>query len=151
MHVKTASSMWLHHKGSLCWRTFTVLKIRTFKIMFINWNKLLGLGMIAFLVNSLSKVALVWKKIIQVFVIQRKKKDLIVIQIYVDDILSVALTNPYVKTSKLMKKEFEMSMIGKLTLFLGIQKKDKTKCFCKSILVCTPLNHVLLPWVRPPK
>ena len=54
--------------------------------------------------------------------IKRGDGELIVAQVYVDDIIfgltKDALAHSF---SKLMQAEFEMSMIGKLTHFLGLQ------------------------------
>ena len=49
-------------------------------------------------------------------------KDILVVQIYVDDII-FGSTNASLckKFSKLMKDEFEMSMMGELKFFFGIQ------------------------------
>ena len=50
------------------------------------------------------------------------EKDIIVVQIYVDDII-FGSTNASLckKFSKLMQDEFEMSIMGELKFFLGIQ------------------------------
>ncbi|KAJ9561595.1 hypothetical protein OSB04_006755 [Centaurea solstitialis] len=51
--------------------------------------------------------------------------DLLLVQIYVDDII-FGSTNPelWTKFSKIMETEFEMSMMGELNFFLGIQVKQ---------------------------
>ena len=51
--------------------------------------------------------------------IKRTKKDMLLVQIYVDDIIFGA-TNPYLRKefAKFMQSEFEMSMMGELTFFL---------------------------------
>ena len=47
-------------------------------------------------------------------------------QVYVDDIVFGATIDARViEFSKEMKKEFEMSMVGELTFFLGLQVKQK--------------------------
>ena len=47
-------------------------------------------------------------------------------QVYVDDIAFEATTDARaIEFSKEMKKEFEMSMVGELTFFLGLQFKQK--------------------------
>jgi len=50
------------------------------------------------------------------------EKDILIVQIYVDDIIfgstNASLSKEF---SKLMQEEFEMSMIGELKFFLGIQ------------------------------
>ena len=58
----------------------------------------------------------------QTLFIKREDGELIVTQVYVDDII-FGLTKDELAHgfSKLMQAEFEMSMIGKLTHFLGLQ------------------------------
>ena len=53
------------------------------------------------------------------------KNDLLIIQIYIDDIIFGA-TNHCLREefSKLMQGEFEMSMMGELKFFLGLQIKQ---------------------------
>ena len=57
------------------------------------------------------------------------KKDenyLLVAQVYVNDIMFGATINACaIKFSKEMKNEFEMSMVGELTFFLGLQVKQR--------------------------
>lgn len=54
-----------------------------------------------------------------------KGKDFIILQIYVDDILFGATNNALCEEfASLMSKEFEMSMMGELTFFLGLQIKQ---------------------------
>ena len=49
-------------------------------------------------------------------------KDILVVQIYVDDIIFGSTNASFCKEfSKLMQNEFEMSMMGELKFFLGIQ------------------------------
>ena len=57
--------------------------------------------------------------------IKKKWVDIIVVQIYVDDII-FGVTNDLLcqEFSKCMHNEFEMSMIGKLNFFLGLQIKQ---------------------------
>ncbi|WVZ58409.1 hypothetical protein U9M48_008685 [Paspalum notatum var. saurae] len=51
--------------------------------------------------------------------------DLFVCQVYVDDIIFGSTNEEYCKKfGKMMAKEFEMSMIGELTFFLGFQIKQ---------------------------
>ncbi|GKA12243.1 retrovirus-related pol polyprotein from transposon TNT 1-94 [Tanacetum coccineum] len=54
--------------------------------------------------------------------ITKKREDILLVQIYVDDII-FGSTNPKLskKFKKLMHNKFEMSMMGELKLFLGIQ------------------------------
>ena len=58
----------------------------------------------------------------QTLFIKREDGELIVAQVYVDDII-FGLTKDELahNFSKLMQGEFEMSMIGELTHFLGLQ------------------------------
>ena len=47
-------------------------------------------------------------------------------QVYVDDIVVRAtIDDRAIEFSKEMKKEFEMSLVGELTFFLGLQVKQK--------------------------
>ncbi|CAH9094710.1 unnamed protein product [Cuscuta europaea] len=57
--------------------------------------------------------------------IKRQKSDIILIQIYVDDII-FASSNPCLckHFEKLMKTKFEMSMMGELNFFLGLQVRQ---------------------------
>jgi spore maturation protein CgeB len=49
-------------------------------------------------------------------------KDLFVLQIYVDDIIIGSTNQDFCeKFGKMMPSEFEMSMIGELSYFLGLQ------------------------------
>ena len=58
----------------------------------------------------------------QTLFIKKEDDELIVVQVYVDDIIfgltKDELTHGF---SKLMQAEFEISMIGELTHFLGLQ------------------------------
>ena len=57
--------------------------------------------------------------------IKRKDQDLLVVQIYVDDIIFGATDETFCQEfAKLMQGEFEMSMMGELTFFLGLQIKQ---------------------------
>ena len=50
------------------------------------------------------------------------EKDIVVVQIYVDDIIFGATNDVLCKDfSDLMSKEFEMSLMGELNFFLGLQ------------------------------
>lgn len=57
-----------------------------------------------------------------------KNDDIIVIQIYVDDII-LGSTNIFMcnEFSDSMRKEFEMSMMGELNFFVGLQIKQCDK------------------------
>jgi hypothetical protein len=55
---------------------------------------------------------------------KRIGKDLFVCQIYVDDIIFGSTNESFCEEfGKIMSKEFEMSMIGELSFFLGLQIK----------------------------
>ena len=57
----------------------------------------------------------------QTLFIKRKDGELIVAQVYVDDIIFGSIKDELAHCfSKLMQAEFEMSMIGELTHFLGL-------------------------------
>ena len=60
-------------------------------------------------------------KVDQTLFIKRKDGELIVAQVYVDDIIFGSTKDELAYSfSKLMQAEFEMSMIGELTHFLGL-------------------------------
>nr|GEV86273.1 retrovirus-related Pol polyprotein from transposon TNT 1-94 [Tanacetum cinerariifolium] len=65
-------------------------------------------------------------KIDQTLFIKRQKGDILLVQIYVDDII-FGSTNKDLRTDfkKLMKDKFQMSSMGELTFFLGLQVKQK--------------------------
>ncbi|CAM8947603.1 unnamed protein product [Rhodiola kirilowii] len=55
----------------------------------------------------------------------RTDKHLLIVQVYVDDIVFSSTSTELVKSfKKLMENEFEMSMVGELTFFLGIQVRQ---------------------------
>nr|GEY11058.1 retrovirus-related Pol polyprotein from transposon TNT 1-94 [Tanacetum cinerariifolium] len=62
----------------------------------------------------------------QTLFIKKQKGDILLVQIYVDDIIFGA-TNKYLCRSfkKMMKDKFQMSSMGELTFFLGLQVKQK--------------------------
>ena len=56
--------------------------------------------------------------------IKKKGEDIIVVQIYIDDIIFGATNESLCENfSKCMHSEFEMNMMGKLNFFLGLQIK----------------------------
>ena len=56
---------------------------------------------------------------------RRSGEDILVAQVYVDDIIFGSTNNAYCsKFSDLMQGEFEMSLMGELTFFLGLQVKQ---------------------------
>ena len=66
------------------------------------------------------------KRICRTLFVKTHENYLLVAQVYVNDIVFRATTDARViEFSKEMKKEFEMSMVGELTFFLGLQVKKK--------------------------
>nr|GEV68011.1 hypothetical protein [Tanacetum cinerariifolium] len=72
-------------------------------------------------------------KIDQTLFIKRQKWDILLVQIYVDDIIFGATNKDLCKSfEKLMKDKFYMSSMGELTFFLGLQYSiDTEKPFLK--------------------
>nr|GFB91729.1 uncharacterized mitochondrial protein AtMg00810-like [Tanacetum cinerariifolium] len=65
-------------------------------------------------------------KIDQTLFIKRQKCDILLVQIYVDDIIFGSTNKDLCKAfEKLMKDKFQMSLMGELTFFLGPQVKKK--------------------------
>nr|GEV02879.1 hypothetical protein [Tanacetum cinerariifolium] len=65
-------------------------------------------------------------KIDQTLFIKRQKGDILFVQIYVDDIIFGSTNKDLCKCfEKLMKDKFQMSSMGELTFFLGLQVKLK--------------------------
>ncbi|GJW71470.1 putative ribonuclease H-like domain-containing protein [Tanacetum coccineum] len=59
--------------------------------------------------------------------IKKDRKDIMLVQVYVDDIIFGSTMTSMVKEfEKLMQKEFKISSMGKLTFFLGLQVKQST-------------------------
>nr|GFB13644.1 retrovirus-related Pol polyprotein from transposon TNT 1-94 [Tanacetum cinerariifolium] len=68
----------------------------------------------------------VYKVIDQTLFIKKQKRDILLVQIYVDDIIFGATNKDLCKSfEKLMKDKFQMSSMGKLTFFLGLQVEQK--------------------------
>nr|GFB92858.1 putative ribonuclease H-like domain-containing protein [Tanacetum cinerariifolium] len=66
------------------------------------------------------------KKIDQTLLIKKQKGDILLVQIYVDDIIFGATNKDLCKSfEKLMKDKFQMSSIRELTFFLGLYVKQK--------------------------
>nr|GEX69457.1 putative ribonuclease H-like domain-containing protein [Tanacetum cinerariifolium] len=64
------------------------------------------------------------RKIDQTLFIKRQKDDILLVQIYVDDIIFSSTNKDLCKAfEKLMKNKFQMSSMGELTFFLGLQVK----------------------------
>nr|GEX07772.1 hypothetical protein [Tanacetum cinerariifolium] len=92
-------------------------------------------------------------KIDQTIFIKKQKGDILLVQIYVDDIIFGATNKDLCKYfEKLMKDKFQMSSMGELTFFLGLQvKQTKDEIFIsqdKALfeLIFKPLNGSL--WIR---
>nr|GEV45590.1 putative ribonuclease H-like domain-containing protein [Tanacetum cinerariifolium] len=65
-------------------------------------------------------------KIDQTLFIKRQKGDILLVQVYVDDIIFGSTNKDLCKAfEKLMKDKFQMSSMGELTFFLGLQVKQK--------------------------
>nr|GEW78645.1 putative ribonuclease H-like domain-containing protein [Tanacetum cinerariifolium] len=65
-------------------------------------------------------------KIDQTLFIKEQKGDILLVQVYVDDIIFVSTNKDLCKAfEKLMKDKFQMSSMGELTFFLGLQVKQK--------------------------
>nr|GEV85080.1 putative ribonuclease H-like domain-containing protein [Tanacetum cinerariifolium] len=65
-------------------------------------------------------------KIDQTLFIKKKKGDILLVQVYVDDIIFRSTNKELCKAfEKLMKDMFQMSSMGELTFFLGLQVKQK--------------------------
>src|SRR6185436_9415644 len=61
--------------------------------------------------------------------LMRSGTDFLLVQIYVDDIIfGVSSHAPVSKFSDQMSREFEMSMMGELQFFLGLQIKQPPQC-----------------------
>nr|GEX82410.1 putative ribonuclease H-like domain-containing protein [Tanacetum cinerariifolium] len=77
------------------------------------------------LANYLLKNGFQRGKIDQTLFIKRQKGDILLVQIYVDDIIFGSTNKDLCKSfEKLMKDKFQMSSMGELTFFLGLQVKQ---------------------------
>nr|GEV16626.1 putative ribonuclease H-like domain-containing protein [Tanacetum cinerariifolium] len=65
-------------------------------------------------------------KIDQTLVIKKQRGNILLVQVYVDDIIFGSTNKDLCKAfEKLMKDKFQMSSMGELTFFLGLQVKQK--------------------------
>ncbi|GJW41242.1 putative ribonuclease H-like domain-containing protein [Tanacetum coccineum] len=65
-------------------------------------------------------------KIYKTLFIRRVKSDILLVQVYVDDIIFCSTKKSLcIEFEKMMHKKFQMSSIGELTFFLGLQVKQK--------------------------
>nr|GEV83295.1 putative ribonuclease H-like domain-containing protein [Tanacetum cinerariifolium] len=66
-------------------------------------------------------------KIDQTLFIKRQKGDILLVKVYVDDIIFGSTNKDLCKAfKKLMKDKFQLSSVGELTFFLGLQVKQKS-------------------------
>jgi hypothetical protein len=64
-------------------------------------------------------------KVDQILFLLRQGRDILVVQVYVDDIVFGGSSNSLVvRFAEDLSKEFEMSMMGELQFFLGLQIKQ---------------------------
>jgi hypothetical protein len=64
-------------------------------------------------------------KVDQTLFLLRQGRDILIVQVYVDDIVFGGSSNSLVaRFAKDMRREFEMSMMGELKFFLGLQIKQ---------------------------
>ncbi|CAN0918340.1 Retrovirus-related Pol polyprotein from transposon RE2, partial [Linum grandiflorum] len=72
---------------------------------------------------------------------KRVKKDILIVQIYVDDIVFGSSNENLSKDfSQIMQKSFEMNLIGELNYFLGLQvKQGKTGTFICQTKYCNSM------------
>nr|GEU55425.1 hypothetical protein [Tanacetum cinerariifolium] len=74
------------------------------------------------LANYLSENGFQRGKIDQTLFIKKQKGDILLVQVYVDDIIFGSTNKDLCKAfEKLMKDKFQMSLMGELTFFLGLQ------------------------------
>nr|GEX83688.1 putative ribonuclease H-like domain-containing protein [Tanacetum cinerariifolium] len=66
-------------------------------------------------------------KIDQTIFIKRQKEDIMLVQVYIDDIIFGSTKKVlYTEFEKLIHDKFQMSSMGELTFFLGLQVKQKS-------------------------
>jgi hypothetical protein len=67
-------------------------------------------------------------KVDQTLFLLRQGKDILIVQVYMDDIVFVGLSNSLIaRFAEDMSREFEMSMMGELQFLLGLQIKQSKK------------------------
>jgi hypothetical protein len=67
-------------------------------------------------------------KVDQTLFLLRQGRDVLIVQVYVDDIVFGSSSNSLVaRFAKDMSMEFDMSMMGELQFFLGLQIKQSKK------------------------
>jgi hypothetical protein len=72
-------------------------------------------------------------KVDQTLLLLKQGRDILIVQVYVDDIVFGGSSNSLVsRFAEDMSREFEMSMMGELQFFLGLQiKQSKEHLFTK--------------------
>ncbi|GKB03099.1 uncharacterized mitochondrial protein-like protein [Tanacetum coccineum] len=79
--------------------------------------------------ESASDTSKIWRRgaIDKTLFIKKDRRDIMLVQVYVDDIIFGSTKSSMVKDfEELMQKEFKMSSMGELTFFLGLQVKQTT-------------------------
>jgi hypothetical protein len=72
------------------------------------------------------KTVLTLVKLIPPIFTKREGKDILIVQIYVYDLIFGSICECLCKDfAKCIQEEFEMSMMGKLNFFIGLQIKQK--------------------------
>ncbi|GKD41001.1 putative ribonuclease H-like domain-containing protein [Tanacetum coccineum] len=76
--------------------------------------------------GKIDKTLFIRRDIDKTLVIRRDKGDILLVQVYVDDIIfSYTKKSLCTDFEKMMHKKFQMSFMGELTFFLGLQVKQK--------------------------
>ncbi|GJS35754.1 putative ribonuclease H-like domain-containing protein [Tanacetum coccineum] len=91
-------------------------------------------------------------KIDKTLFIRRVKSDILLVQVYVDDIIFGSTKKSLcIEFEKMMHKKFQMSSMGELTFFLGLQVKQKEdRIFISAKWNVTKINQPPhLPWLVP--
>nr|GEW25925.1 hypothetical protein [Tanacetum cinerariifolium] len=111
---------------------FMDLKTLIILIRFIEWSKhSMGLhsaprAWYETLANYLLENGFQRRKINQTLFIKKQKGDILLVQVYVDDIIFGSTNKELCQAfEKLMKDKFKMSSMGELIFFLGLQVKKK--------------------------
>jgi hypothetical protein len=74
------------------------------------------------------------RKVDQTLFLLRQGKDILIVQVYVDDIIFGGSSNSLVaRFPEDMSREFEMSMMGELQFFLGLQIKQWKEHLCTKL------------------
>nr|GFC23328.1 hypothetical protein [Tanacetum cinerariifolium] len=91
--------------------------VHTYKLM---------IGSLMYLTSLRPNIMFARGKMDQTLFIKRQKGDILLVQIYVDDIIFGSTNKDFCKAFvKLMKDKFQMSSMGELIFFLGLQVKQK--------------------------